>query len=265
MRIRGTSGLVVLAWLGGGPATAADLPVPAETVEIVQPTVESAWSFSITPYVWGAGISGDVGVFGLPTVDVDASFSEIFDHLDFGAMLASELRYGRFGIATDLVFVKLSGTEGTPFGILARSASVDVETLAFTAAGEYRLVEGPAGSLDLMAGARLWSVDTTVSVEGGLLGSRERSDGESWVDPLVGAKGRFDLSPKFYLTGAAMVGGFGVASDFMWDVWGGGGYQFNKHIAAVVGYRGMGVDFEHDGFVYDVVQHGPVIGAAIHF
>ena len=114
MRIRRTSWLVALAWLGCGPATAADLPVPAETVEIVQPTVESPWSFTIAPYVWGAGINGEVGAFGLPTVEVDASFSEIFDHLDFGAMLVSELRYGRFGIATDLVFVKLSGKKGLP-------------------------------------------------------------------------------------------------------------------------------------------------------
>ena len=143
--------------------------------------------------------------------------------------------------------------------------SLDVEMLAFTAAGEYRLLEAPAGSLDVMAGARVWSVDTTVSIEGGLLGSRERSDGETWVDPLVGAKGEFNITPQIFTTGWAMAGGFGVSSEFMWDLFGGVGYHFTNHLSAAVGYRGMGVDFERDGFVYDVIQHGPVIGGAIRF
>jgi hypothetical protein len=252
-------------WLGSGSVMAADLPVPAETVEIVQPFVEPRWSFSIAPYVWAAGISGDVAAFGLPTVDIDASFSDIFDNLDFAAMLVSELRYGRFGIFTDLAYVKLSGATGTPFGVLADRVGLDAETLAFTAAGEYRVLETPGGSLDLMAGARVWSVDTTVSVSGGLLGSRERSDGDTWVDPLIGAKGRFDLTERFYLTGWAMAGGFGASSDFMWDLWGGAGYQFNNRFSAVLGYRGMGVDYENDGFVFDVIQHGPVIGGVVRF
>ena len=181
-------------------------------------------------------------------------------------MLVSELRYDRFGIATDLVYVKISGEKGTPLGILARTVSVDNEMLVFTAAGEYHLVELPAGSLDLMAGARLWSVDTTVSVEGGLLGSRERSDGDTWVDPLIGAKGRFDLSPQIL---SHQLGDGGrlrrLVGLHVGPAWGGAGYQFNNHLSAVVGYRGMGVDYENDGFVFDVVEHGPVIGAVIRF
>ena len=85
------------------------------------------------------------------------------------------------------------------------------------------------------------------------------------VDPLVGAKGQFDLTEKFYLSGWAMAGGFGVSSDFMWDLFGGAGYQFNNHVSAVLGYRGMGVDYERDGFVFDVIEHGPVLGGVIRF
>ena len=85
------------------------------------------------------------------------------------------------------------------------------------------------------------------------------------IDPLVGAKGRFDLTSRFYLTGWAMVGGFGVSSDFMWDAWGGIGYEFNDTFSTVIGYRGTGVDYENDGFEYDVIQQGPVIGGVIRF
>ena len=265
--MRGCTSAAVLAatFLGCEGGLAADLPVPAETVEIVQPSVEPRWSFTIAPYLWGAGISGDVASFGLPTVDIDASFSDIFDNLDFGAMFVSELRYGRFGIVTDLVYVKLSLEEDTPLGISANSVTLDAETLAFTLAGEYRVLEAPAGSLDILAGARVWHVDTDLSFRGGLLNGIGDNDGDTWVDPLVGAKGRFNVTPRIYLTGWAMAGGFGASSDFMWDLLGGAGYQFNRNISAVLGYRGMGVDYENDGFVFDVIEHGPVIGAVFRF
>jgi hypothetical protein len=248
-----------------GSASAADLPVPPEAVEIVQPSIEPQWSFAIAPYLWAAGINGDVAQFGLPAVEIDSSFSDILDHLDFAAMLVSEIRYGRYGLFSDFMYVKISGSAGTPRGILADSVSLDTQTLAFTAAPEYRIVESPRGSLDLMAGMRVWWVDTELSFSGGILDDVNESDGDTWVDPLVGAKGRFDLGSRFYLTGWAMVGGFGVSSDFMWDAWGGVGYEFNDTFSTVLGYRGTGVDYENDGFEYDVIQHGPVLGGVFRF
>ena len=247
-----------------GIAGAADLPLPGQEVVVTTATGPS-WSFAVAPYIWAAGISGDVAQFGLPAVEIDASFGDLLDHLDFAAMMVSEIRYGRFGLFSDLMYVKISGSAGTPFGILAESVSVDTESLAFTAAPEYRIVEAPGGSLDLMAGMRVWSVDTGLSFSGGILDGVSRSDGDTWIDPLVGAKGRFDLTSNLFLSAWAMVGGFGVSSDLMWDAWGGLGYEFNDTFSAVLGYRGTGVDYEKDGFVYDVIQHGPVLGAVIRF
>ena len=51
-----------------------------------------------------------------------------------------------------------------------------------------------------------------------------------------------------------MAGGFGASSDFMWDLYAGIGYDFNDRFSAVLGYRGTGVDYENDGFLYDVVR-----------
>jgi hypothetical protein len=33
----------------------------------------------------------------------------------------------------------------------------------------------------------------------------------------------------------------------------------------VAGYRALGVDYSHDGFVYDVVQKGPILGLMVQF
>ena len=49
-----------------GTASAADLSVPSDTVEIVAPVVEPGWSIAIAPCLWAASISGDMAQFGLP-------------------------------------------------------------------------------------------------------------------------------------------------------------------------------------------------------
>jgi hypothetical protein len=65
------------------------------------------------------------------------------------------------------------------------------------------------------------------------------------------------------LTGWGLVGGGGANVD--WDVAGGIGYEFNKTVSAVLGYRALGVDYSSDGFVFDVVQQGPILGVVMHF
>ena len=89
------------------------------------------------------------------------------------------------------------------------------------------------------------------------------SDGDTWVDGIVGAKARVNLDAKWFLNGWGMIGGGG--SNVTWDVLAGIGYQWNDRISTTLGYRALGVDYENDGFVYDVVQHGPVLGMVFRF
>ena len=85
------------------------------------------------------------------------------------------------------------------------------------------------------------------------------------MDPVVGLKGRLELGSDFYLTGWGIIGGFGVSSKFMWDVMGGLGYQFSDTFSMLAGYRGLGVNYRNDGFLYDVVQNGPILGFVFRF
>ncbi len=57
-----------------------------------------SWTYSVTPYFWAAGLSGETSQFGLPIVDIDADFRDIFDNLDFVAMLIGEARNGRYSL-----------------------------------------------------------------------------------------------------------------------------------------------------------------------
>jgi hypothetical protein len=161
--------------------------------------------------------------FGLPAISVDATFADILDNFDFGFMGAAEARYGRFGILTDVMYVKLSADAPTPFGILADGVDVTSETFSMLVAGSYRLLESDQGHLDVLGGGRLWYVNTEVDLVNPIVPAPTFEGGDTWVDPIIGVQGRANLTPEVFLTGWAMIGGFGAASELTWDLMGGAG------------------------------------------
>jgi hypothetical protein len=127
----------------------------------------------------------------------------------------------------------------------------------------YEVYNNEQSVIDAYVGARYWKIDTHLAFGGGLgfLAGKTIDHAESWVDPLIGIKGRTPLGDtKFYVTGVATIGGFGVGSDLFYDLNANLGYQWSKSIGTTVGYRIYDLDFENDGFVYDVKQQGWIIG-----
>ncbi|KQV80490.1 hypothetical protein [Rhizobium sp. Root1220] len=242
----------------GAAADMTPLTPEAKTVE-----TRSGWEFTIAPYFWAAGISGNVRQFGLPEVDIDADFGDILDNLDFAFMATAEARYESYSIVGDVIYVKLGADAHTPRGILADSVDVTSKSFAGLLGVGYAVLEDQNGHLDLFGGVKVWSVETDISFNGGLLGGIEREDSATWVDAVVGVRGNYFFTPEIYVTGWGLVGGGGADVD--WDVGLGVGYKFNDALSAVAGYRALGVNYENDGFVYDVVQQGPIIGVSFHF
>jgi hypothetical protein len=74
-----------------------------------------------------------------------------------------------------------------------------------------------------------------------------------------------NMTDRFYATGWGMIGGFGAGSDLTWDVMAAVGYEITDRVAAIGGYRALSVDYSDDGFLFDVVQHGPILGVRIAF
>ena len=204
LRAAATFGVILLA----SGATAADIKSPL-TPEAQQTTSESGWTFSVAPYFWVAGLSGDVGSFGLPVAHVDASFSDILDHLDFGVMAIGEARYGPYSLFGDVMYTKISGQAGTPRGVLATDVEVSSETFAGLLGAGYSIFEDSSARLDIVGGMRVWSVDNELSFSGGLLDGVSRSDDATWVDGLIGFRGTYSLTPEIYLTGWGLVGAGG--------------------------------------------------------
>jgi hypothetical protein len=242
-------------------ASAADLTPLTPEAKTVE--TQSGWEFTVAPYFWAAGLSGDIRQFGLPQVTVDADFGDILSNLDFAFMATAEARYDRFSVVGDIIYAKLGADAHTPNGILARSVDVTSETFAGLLGVGYAVLEDPNGHLDVVGGMKVWSVDTDISFNGGLLAGVERDDSATWVDAVVGLRGNYFFTKEIYVTGWGLVGGGGADVD--WDVGAGLGYKFNDTVSAVAGYRAIGVNYDKDDFVFDVVQQGPIVGVAFHF
>lgn len=254
--------LPVLVLAASAPTHAADL-LPALAPQPQAAEKEPGWEFNFAPYFWMAGLNGDVGAFGLPTVHVDEKFKDILSDLDFGFMAAGEARYDRFSLLADVIYVKVSTSDATPRGIIA--SEVDVESKTFTAflGAGYSVLEDAKGHLDVVGGARIWSGETKISLTGGILDGASRSDSATWVDGVGGLRGSYSITPEVFVTGWGLVGAGGA--DIDWDVAGAIGYNFNDRISAVAGYRALGVNYSSDGFVNDTVMSGPILGVNFRF
>ena len=91
---------------------------------------------------------------------------------------------------------------------------------------------------------------------------------DSWTDPLIGLRGRFNLSKAFYLTAESDVGGFGIGSDIAVQAYAALGCQITRIIHAEVGYRYLYEDFRDEGandFLYQVSLHGAQITMGLNF
>lgn len=262
-----TIAVVLAGVVAPAPLSAADLPVaqPAPAEEPIAP----GWTFTFAPYLWASGLSGDVATFPpAPPASIDLDFGDILKDLNFAGMIVGAARKGRFGVSADLQYYDISTSADTA-GIFFSSAKLVSKTLVFSALGDYVLYEDGNNILFISAGARVWSADTELKLSAGPppfgLPARKVDSSETWVDPMVGLRGAADLSERFFVTGWGYVGGFGAGSDIMADVMGSVGYRFTDSISSTLGYRWQKVDYENDGFVFDVEWQGPIAGLVFRF
>jgi hypothetical protein len=88
---------------------------------------------------------------------------------------------------------------------------------------------------------------------------------KSWIDPVIGMHGFWEINDRWFIHAGGDIGGFGVNSDLIWQANAEFGYRFSENVSALVGYRGLGVDYSDGGFLVDTVAHGPVIGMTFRF
>lgn len=225
------------------------------------------WTFQLAPYAWLAGLNGKVATIPpLPPADIDIDFyDDILGNINGALFLVGEARKGRFGIVADVAYVDIELEDPTPGPFFTLLTSRE-ESWIVSAAGFYRLAEEQGAFLDLIGGVRYWSVDTTLTLQEGVLPSRSASYTEDWFDPIVGLKGLYPIgNSSFFVSGFLVFGGFGAGSDFMWDANLNLGYQWTETFSTVLGYRYMDLDYEDGSFLYDIAQDGFTLGLSWRF
>jgi hypothetical protein len=225
------------------------------------------WHFQLGTYGWLSGQKGTLATQpGLPAVDVDLDFyDDIAGNINGAFALIGEVHKGRVGVVGDVNYSDIEDDEATA-GPFFSTLTSRTRTWIASAAGFYRLIERDRAFLDGMAGLRYWSVDSSLKLGTGILPAREISNREDWVDPIIGLKG---LAPfgesQFFVSGALLLGGFGMGSDFMWDGQINLGYQWGPTFSTTIGYRYLEVDYDEGDFLYDVSQDGPSLGLSWRF
>lgn len=233
----------------------------------------STWEYELTPYAWAAGLDGSVRLTARESggIGVEQSFSDILDRLDLGLMGAFEARRGRWGVLVDGVYFRVSDRGGVSgrLGVLELFGDATVTQQVYALAGTYRALDEGAQVIDLVGGVRhtsvAWDVKLDLSLPLPPDVTRRIKTTERWVDPYLGARVQRELSGRWSLVGYADVGGFGIGSDFSWQLLAGANYTFKPNVIGKLGYRHVDMDYDDDGFAYDMASSGVYVGLGVRW
>lgn len=210
------------------------LSIPAAWANKTETSPDKGWSFSVAPYVWGAGLEGTVATPPLPAAEVDASFKDIIKETNLGFMGVAELRKGRFGIINDIVWLSLSAGSDVLPAPISRSAKLDLDHVMASLMGAYRLVDKDRSWLDLVLGVRDWYVDQSLKLGPGVTNSTNKTTTtEGWVDVIGGLRTRMELGKGFYASTLTLAGG--GSSKAALDLMGSINYAFTDQFLAEAG------------------------------
>lgn len=256
---------IAVCTLSAAAAQAESIP-SGKAAELNGPS----WALQVTPYMWAAGINGDISPFRrAPTVAIKKPFREIMDELNFGGFIDVWGRYDRFLISGDIMYVNtidsraigtIPGFGPTP----GLGVSVDTRQLTATVKAGYRLYSSPDFTFDLLAGGRFWQITNDIKIKYAAL-SPTYGERFSWADPVIGARAFYQFNEKFSAQVQADIGGFGVGSRQTWQALATLNYAFTDHLSASAGYKILHVNYDAGGYVFDTTLKGPVLGLTWRF
>jgi len=259
--------LLILAsstWFSTPSANAqTQTPTSTTTPQPKEVDTDEGWHVGITPYIWFAGVHGTVGALD-HEASVHASFGDIFNYLNLGAMAAVEPRYNRIVMPFDFLWMQLSDKKALPFDEGATSVKAKMTETLVTQKIGYRIVNSKKVKVDALFGIRFWHLENTFTLQPTQI-ANGFSQSANWVDGLGGGRIEIGLTPKLSATILGDAGGGSARSDY--QVAGVLGYKLSRKLVLLAGYRYLDVDYRpmgKAGFIYDVAMPGLVVGLTIN-
>lgn len=214
------------------------------------PAAAQDWDWSVTPYVWGTGIQGDMALGALAR-DVDVEFSEIIDVLSGTALFHVEAARGEHILFGDLVWLQLEPDDG--IATIGGVAEAELDSTIIEL-GYARDREG----LGFEIGLRYWDLD--MEIDPALLPGV--AGGDSWTDVFGGIRNTRELGQSWTMTTRANIGAggtdlsIGLQLDFA--------RELERGNAIVAGFKLLDIDYESTArgraFLLDAMFLGATAG-----
>jgi hypothetical protein len=237
----------------------------SESTVVHAPENSSPWWLTIAPYGWVTATEGDMGVAGR-VAPVDISFKDTLEDLDLAFMLAIEGGFDRWAFGFDGIFATSSASATLPAGAAPYTrATLDFDQFFGRFHIGYQILDEDKATLTAFVGARYSYLSSEIVLSGPEVPKMSADGSKSWIDPVIGLHGVWEINDRWFVHGGGDIGGFGVSSDLIWQANVALGYRFTDSLSALAGYRGLGVDYSNGGFLVDTVAHGPVIGLSFRF
>ncbi|WP_412555286.1 hypothetical protein [Shimia sp. MIT1388] len=217
------------------------------------------WDYRAFVYLWAPALGGTTTT----GQDVELSFSDVLDNLEFGLMGALEANKGPVSLLGDFQYLDLKSGQNAAVGPgIPATADADVSGFVFTGSIGYDFHHRPDSRLVAYGGFRYLGMDAAANLSVG--GGSQRVSGQiTNFDAIVGFRGSQRLSEKWALSYIADIGAGG--SDLTWQVGASLEYRINNWDLSF-GYRHMEWDLGNSSNVLsDLSFSGPIIGAKISF
>jgi len=217
------------------------------------------WQWSVAPYLWAAGITGDVRL-GTIESDIDIDFSDIADVLAGAVLLHVETQNDRHGFFGDLVYMALEPDDKVV--PLAGNLRTELDSTILELGYQLKVM-GNRGLRGLEFGIRYWDFETSLQTE--FLGNVERS--RDWTDVFVGWRRSRDIGVNWRWVSRMNIGAGG--SDFALGLQSTFLRELNSGNAVAIGLKTLTVEYEKDlvggiPFEVDTSFAGATIGFVFH-
>ena len=182
-------------------------------------------------------------------------------------MIYLEASNDKWAINSDLLFMNLK--QDVSPSTLINNGRVTAKQLGWELAGLRRITPW----LELGIGGLLNSLEMEFNITrnqvGGGTSTQSGTQSKTWFDPMLIARLTTAPGKKFIGQFRGEIGGFGIGSDFAWQLQAIAGYRFSKLFDMSAGYRFIGLDYSSgEGaktFVYDMVTFGPMVRFGFSF
>lgn len=222
------------------------------------------WEVSLVPiYFWALATDGNLTA-GPRTVPVFLKFSDAADNLSGAFSFHFEAARGRWGLLTDLNFIRLSSD--STFTVLGQpiEGEFKFDNVMFDLGASYLINE--QARFGVIGGLRTYTVSPKLEFRGTNIAVTPIDESVTSPNVFVGFVARPRITDKWTFLGRADLGG-GDAK-LTWSALMGFEYRVAPWGGVEFGFKALGIDVESDDRVvtkYDVTHYGPIFGFRFHW